>query len=94
VTAADGFTQERGEGQPGRTRETAMTETAIAEHALIGDLDSAVLLTRFFSVEGMGQVIDFMPAAGSTATDNHRLVRMVQCVRGRSASPRTSTWRG
>jgi GH15 family glucan-1,4-alpha-glucosidase len=115
-----------------------MTETAIADHALIGDLqtaalvttdgsvdwlclprfdspsvfgallddargghfrirpagtayttkqmyfpDSAVLLTRFFTEEGMGQVLDFMPTAGSTATDNHRLVRMVHCVRGR-----------
>ena len=115
-----------------------MTETAIADHALIGDLqtaalvttdgsvdwfclprfdspsvfgalldderggrfrihpsgtayttkqmyypDSAVLVTRFFTEDGMGQVVDFMPPAGSTATDTHRLARMVQCVRGR-----------
>jgi GH15 family glucan-1,4-alpha-glucosidase len=115
-----------------------MTETAIAEHAIIGDLqtaalvttdgsvdwfclprfdspsvfgallddarggrfrihpagieyttkqmyypDTAVLITRFFTEAGVGQVVDFMPAAGSTATANHRLVRMVQCVRGR-----------
>ena len=114
-----------------------MTETAIAEHAIIGDLqtaalittdgsvdwfccprfdspsvfgallddehgghfrirpagidyttkqtyfpDTAVVVTRFFSEAGVGQVLDFMPPAGSTATDNHRLVRMVQCVRG------------
>jgi GH15 family glucan-1,4-alpha-glucosidase len=44
--------------------------------------DTAVLVTRFFSEAGVGQVLDFMPPAGSTATDNHRLVRMVQCVRG------------
>jgi GH15 family glucan-1,4-alpha-glucosidase len=115
-----------------------MTETAIAEHGIIGDLqtaalvttdgsvdwlclprfdspsvfgalldderggrfrirptgtaytskqmyfpDSAVLLTRFFTSQGVGQVVDFMPQAGATATDHHRLVRMVQCVRGR-----------
>jgi GH15 family glucan-1,4-alpha-glucosidase len=114
-----------------------MTETAIAEHGIIGDLqtaalittdgsvdwfccprfdspslfgallddergghfrirpagidyttkqmyfpDTAVLVTRFFSDAGVGQVLDFMPPAGSAATDNHRLVRMVQCVRG------------
>ncbi|HEV7210564.1 MAG TPA: glycoside hydrolase family 15 protein [Blastococcus sp.] len=44
--------------------------------------DTAVLVTRFFSAAGVGQVVDFMPPAGKTATDNHRLVRMVQCVRG------------
>jgi GH15 family glucan-1,4-alpha-glucosidase len=47
--------------------------------------DSAVLLTRFFTAQGVGQVVDFMPQAGGTATDHHRLVRMVHCVRGRMA---------
>jgi GH15 family glucan-1,4-alpha-glucosidase len=120
------------------SKEIVMTETAIADHAIIGDLqttalvttdgsvdwfclprfdspsvfgallddargghfrihpagveyttkqmyypDSAVLVTRFFTEEGMGQVVDFMPTAGSTATENHRLARMVHCVRGR-----------
>jgi GH15 family glucan-1,4-alpha-glucosidase len=115
-----------------------MTETAIADHALIGDLqtaalvttdgsvdwlclprfdspsvfgallddargghfrihpagigyttkqtyfpDTAVLVTRFFTEAGVGQVVDFMPPSGDKATDTHRLVRMVQCVRGR-----------
>ncbi|MGZ4537481.1 MAG: glycoside hydrolase family 15 protein [Blastococcus sp.] len=44
--------------------------------------DTAVLVTRFFSAAGVGQVVDFMPPSGRTATDTHRLVRMVQCVRG------------
>lgn len=44
--------------------------------------DTAVLLTRSFTEAGVGQVQDFMPPAGDHATDNHRLVRMVQCVRG------------
>src|SRR5215217_6074350 len=45
--------------------------------------DTAVLVTRFFTEDGLGQVVDFMPPAGATATDNHRIVRIVQCVRGR-----------
>jgi GH15 family glucan-1,4-alpha-glucosidase len=45
--------------------------------------DTAVLVTRFFTETGLGQVVDFMPPAGATATDNHRIVRIVQCVRGR-----------
>jgi pentatricopeptide repeat protein len=44
--------------------------------------DTAVLVTRFFTEAGVGQVIDFMPPTGTTATDTHRLVRMIQCVRG------------
>jgi GH15 family glucan-1,4-alpha-glucosidase len=44
--------------------------------------DTAVLVTRFFTESGVGQVVDFMPPTGTTATDTHRLVRMVQCVRG------------
>src|SRR3954469_5216062 len=123
---------------PAPPLEEPMTETTIAEHALIGDLqtaalvttdgsvdwfclprfdspsvfgalldderggrfrirpagseytskqmympDNAMLVTRFFTAEGLAQVVDFMPPAGSTATDNHRLVRIVHCVRGR-----------
>jgi GH15 family glucan-1,4-alpha-glucosidase len=45
--------------------------------------DTAVLVTRFFTADGLGQVVDFMPPAGTAATDNHRLVRILQCVRGR-----------
>jgi len=45
--------------------------------------DTAVLVTRFFTDDGLGQVVDFMPPAGSEATENHRLVRLVQCIRGR-----------
>ncbi|GLZ48303.1 glucoamylase [Actinomycetospora sp. NBRC 106375] len=115
-----------------------MTETAIAEHGLIGDLqtaalvstdgsvdwfccprfdspsvfgallddargghfrvrpagvdygtrqmyhpDTAVLITRFITADGVGEVVDFMPPAGTQATASHRLVRMLRCVRGR-----------
>ncbi|GAB3308056.1 glycoside hydrolase family 15 protein [Geodermatophilus aquaeductus] len=114
-----------------------MTETAIAEHGIIGDLqtaalvstdgsidwfccprfdspsvfgalldeargglfrirpagvdyttrqmylpDTAVLVTRFSTEAGAGEVVDFMPPAGTTATNEHRIVRMVRCIRG------------
>jgi GH15 family glucan-1,4-alpha-glucosidase len=46
--------------------------------------DTAILITRFLTEAGVGEVVDFMPATSSTvATDNHRLVRLVRCVRGR-----------
>src|SRR5688500_3878082 len=44
--------------------------------------DTAILITRFLSEAGVGEVVDFMPATGGAATDRHRLVRMVRCVRG------------
>jgi GH15 family glucan-1,4-alpha-glucosidase len=44
--------------------------------------DTAVLVTRFMTQAGVGEVTDFMPVAGAVATDRHRIVRMVRCVRG------------
>ncbi|MCA2216486.1 glycoside hydrolase family 15 protein [Jidongwangia harbinensis] len=45
--------------------------------------DTAVLITRFLTDAGVGEVVDFMPViAGEPATPEHRLVRMVRCVRG------------
>jgi GH15 family glucan-1,4-alpha-glucosidase len=45
--------------------------------------DTAVLVTRFLSEAGVGEVVDFMPvASGDVASDRHLLVRMVRCVRG------------
>ncbi|GEL19789.1 glycoside hydrolase family 15 protein [Pseudonocardia asaccharolytica] len=44
--------------------------------------DTAILITRFLTETGAGEVVDFMPPAGREATDNHRLVRMLRCVRG------------
>ncbi len=43
--------------------------------------DTNVLITRFLSNEGVGEVIDFMPV-GARNEDRHRLVRTVTCVRG------------
>ncbi|GAA2713783.1 glycoside hydrolase family 15 protein [Actinoplanes palleronii] len=46
--------------------------------------DTAILVTRFMTEAGVGEVIDFMPAAGGeVASDTHRLVRIMRCVRGR-----------
>ncbi len=44
--------------------------------------DTAVLVTRFMTTDGVGEVHDFMPVVGSTATDRHRLVRNIRVVRG------------
>ncbi|MFI7606661.1 glycoside hydrolase family 15 protein [Micromonospora sp. NPDC049366] len=41
-----------------------------------------ILITRFLTPDGVGEVIDFMPVTGEQATDRHRLVRIVQVVRG------------
>ena len=44
--------------------------------------DTAILITRFMTPDGVGEVHDFMPVAGSRATDRHRLVRQLRVVRG------------
>ncbi len=44
--------------------------------------DTAVLVTRFMTEAGVGEVVDFMPVTGAVATDRHRLVRLVRCMRG------------
>jgi GH15 family glucan-1,4-alpha-glucosidase len=48
--------------------------------------DTAILITRFMTPDGVGEVIDFMPVHDPhRASDRHRLVRVVRCVRGRCA---------
>ncbi|MEU3530769.1 glycoside hydrolase family 15 protein [Streptomyces murinus] len=48
--------------------------------------DTNVLITRFFTEEGVGEVQDFMPVTADTGqpcdTVRHRLIRRVVCVRG------------
>ncbi|MEU8422098.1 glycoside hydrolase family 15 protein [Micromonospora sp. NPDC048835] len=41
-----------------------------------------ILITRFHSADGVGELLDFMPVTGEEATDRHRLVRLVRMVRG------------
>ncbi|MEH0516480.1 MULTISPECIES: glycoside hydrolase family 15 protein [unclassified Streptomyces] len=45
--------------------------------------DTAILVTRFMTEAGAGEVIDFMPVTGTSVTESHRIARMVRCVRGR-----------
>ncbi len=44
--------------------------------------DTAILITRFITEAGVGEVTDFMPPIVGPASQNHRLVRMLRCVRG------------
>ncbi|MEU6196339.1 glycoside hydrolase family 15 protein [Streptomyces sp. NPDC047061] len=48
--------------------------------------DTNVLITRFYTDEGVGEVQDFMPVAGESGEpaecERHRLIRRVLCVRG------------
>src|SRR5918995_4064261 len=44
--------------------------------------DTAILITRFLSSDGVGEVLDFMPVLEGKATDRHRLVRLVRMVSG------------
>ncbi|SES17267.1 Glucoamylase (glucan-1,4-alpha-glucosidase), GH15 family [Pedococcus cremeus] len=45
--------------------------------------DTAILITRYMTEAGVGEVVDFMPVSSSTsASSRHRIVRMVRCVRG------------
>ncbi|MFH9728059.1 glycoside hydrolase family 15 protein [Streptomyces sp. NPDC017254] len=46
--------------------------------------DTAVLITRFLTPEGVGEVVDFMPVGDrpDVPTDRHRLVRALRVVRG------------
>jgi len=44
--------------------------------------DTAILVTRFMTPDGVGEVHDFMPVVPGPATDRHRLVRNIRVVRG------------
>jgi GH15 family glucan-1,4-alpha-glucosidase len=45
--------------------------------------DTAILVTRFMTADGVGELLDFMPVlAGRQPTDKHRLVRMIRITRG------------
>jgi GH15 family glucan-1,4-alpha-glucosidase len=44
--------------------------------------DSAILITRFMSADGVGEVHDFMPVITGRATDRHRIVRQIRINRG------------
>jgi GH15 family glucan-1,4-alpha-glucosidase len=43
---------------------------------------TAILITRFLTPDGVGEVLDFMPVIEGDATERHQLVRLVRVVRG------------
>jgi GH15 family glucan-1,4-alpha-glucosidase len=43
---------------------------------------TAILITRYMSPEGVGELTDFMPITGAEPTDRHRIVRIMRMVRG------------
>jgi GH15 family glucan-1,4-alpha-glucosidase len=44
--------------------------------------DTAMLITRFMTKDGVGEVLDFMPVIEGPPTDRHRLVRHLRVARG------------
>jgi GH15 family glucan-1,4-alpha-glucosidase len=44
--------------------------------------DTAILITRFMTADGVGEVVDFMPVLTGRATGRHRLVRVLRVPRG------------
>jgi GH15 family glucan-1,4-alpha-glucosidase len=44
--------------------------------------DTAMLITRFMTKDGVGEVLDFMPVIEGEPTDRHRLVRHLRVARG------------
>src|SRR5215813_10483055 len=44
--------------------------------------NTAMLITRFMTPDGVGEVLDFMPVIEGEPTDRHRLVRHLRVARG------------
>jgi GH15 family glucan-1,4-alpha-glucosidase len=44
--------------------------------------NTAMLITRFMTADGVGEVLDFMPVIEGGPTDRHRLVRHLRVARG------------
>ena len=49
--------------------------------------DSNVLLTRFLTPDGVGEIVDFMPVAGAAGkrAEDHQVVRIIRGVRDRKS---------
>jgi pentatricopeptide repeat protein len=47
--------------------------------------NTAMLITRFMTPDGVGEVLDFMPVIEGEPTDRHRLVRYLRVARGTMA---------
>ncbi|MDN4474353.1 glycoside hydrolase family 15 protein [Demequina sp. SYSU T00192] len=64
----------------GRCRIRPVAEDYVSRQLYLPD--TAVLVTRFMTDGGVGEVVDFMPVVGTAPTERHRLVRLVRVVRG------------
>ena len=65
----------------GRFRIAAEGDDVVVRQLYIPE--TAILVTRFMTPGGVGEVLDFMPVEDpERASDRHRLVRVVRCVRG------------
>ena len=65
----------------GRFRIAPTDETFVSKQLYFPD--TAILITRFLSPDGVGEVVDFMPVMKpERPTDHHRIVRLVRAVRG------------
>ncbi|GGX59242.1 glycoside hydrolase family 15 protein [Streptomyces fructofermentans] len=61
----------------------ALSPTVSAQSKQFYFPDTNVLITRFFTADGAGEVQDYMPMTDGVAeTKRHRLIRRVLCVRG------------
>ncbi len=63
----------------------APIKTQAVKHRQFYWPDTNVLITRFLSPEGVGEVTDYMPAGARKKNGGHRLVRRVTVVRGSMA---------
>jgi len=57
----------------------------VADHYVSKQLyfpSTAMLITRFMTPDGVGEVLDFMPVIEGEPTDRHRLVRYLRVARG------------
>jgi GH15 family glucan-1,4-alpha-glucosidase len=58
-------------------------DTNEVEHKQLYLPDTNILITRFLTADGVGEIIDFMPIKeGGSATHQHHIMRSVQVVRG------------
>jgi pentatricopeptide repeat protein len=55
-------------------------ETYVAKQLYLPN--TAMLITRFMTPDGVGEVLDFMPVIEGAPTDRHRLVRYLRVARG------------
>jgi hypothetical protein len=44
--------------------------------------DTAILITRFMTPDGVAELVEFMPVLLDAPTDPHRIVRVLRVVRG------------